>query len=59
MNEGDWVMTNDNVGQLMQIGFMYCQVHVEGGAGIMRRLIVPTNELKVIPKEVADIIRSV
>lgn len=59
MNINDWVMTNDNVGQLKQIGGMYCQVHVDGGVGIMRRLIVPTNEIKVIPKEVADIIRSV
>lgn len=59
MNEGDWVMTNDAVGQLTQIGGMYCQVHVDGGVGIMRRLIVPTNEVRVIPKEVADIMRSV
>jgi len=59
MNENDWVMTNEDVGQLKQIGGMYCQVHVEGVNGFVRRLIVPTNEVKVIPKEVADIMRSV
>jgi hypothetical protein len=59
MNINDWVMTNNEVGQLWQIGGMYCQVNVDGGVGIMRRLIVPTNEVKVISKEVADIMRSV
>ena len=59
MNINDWVMTNAYVGQLKQIGGMYCLVHVDGGVGLMRRLIVPTNEVRVIPKEVADIIASV
>ena len=59
MNPNDWVMTNNEVGQLWQIGGMYCQIHIWGEDGLKHAKIVPTDEIKVITKEVADIIRSV
>ena len=59
MNPNDWVMTNEDVGQLWKIGGMYCQIHVFDLEGMTHAKIVPTDEVKVISKEVADIMRSV
>jgi hypothetical protein len=59
MNPKDWVMTNNDVGQLWQIGGMYCRIMVTDSNGKEHPLIVPTDEIRVITKEVADIMRSV
>ncbi len=60
MNINDWVMTNAYVGQLWKQGWMYSQILVRDEAhGLIGHVIVPTDELRVIPKEVADIMRSV
>lgn len=59
MNINDWVMTKHNVGVLHQIGEMWCQIHVFDGNGLKYPLLVETNDIYVIPKEVADIMRSV
>jgi hypothetical protein len=59
MNEGDWVMTNSYVGKLDTIGGMYCKVLVANDVGAHHAILAPTEEVRVIPKEVADIMRSV
>lgn len=55
MDIGDWVMTNDFVGQICKIGGMFCQVRRDDGY----RKVIPTDEIYPITKEVADIIRGV
>jgi hypothetical protein len=59
MNEGDWVMTNSYVGKLDAIGGMYCKVLVANDTGAYHAILAPIEEVRVIPKEVADIMRSV
>jgi len=60
MNINDWVMTNAYVGQLWKHGGMYSQILVRDDLKeVIGHVLVPTDELRVIPKEVADIIRSV
>jgi hypothetical protein len=59
MNPNDWVMTNEDVGQLWVIGGMYCQINIIDLDGKTHPKIVPTDEIYPITKEVADIMRSV
>ena len=60
VKQGDWVMTNTHVGQVRKLGGLYSQIRVDDDLRrITGHVIVPTDELRVIPKEVADIIRSV
>ena len=59
MTENDWVMTNDYVGQILATGGMFCQICVVGEDKLAHRKLVMTDEIRLIPKEVADIIRSV
>lgn len=59
MHINDWVMTNAYVGQLWKQGGMYSQIQVRDSQGLNHHVIVPTDEMRIISKEVADIIRSV
>lgn len=59
MKQGDWVMTNSYVGKLDTIGGMYCKVLVSNDTGAHHAVLAPIEEVRVIPKEVADIIASV
>jgi len=59
MNPNDWVMTNEDVGQVWVVGGMYTQINIFDLDGNKHPKIVSNDELYPITKEVADIMRGV